>query len=124
MSDATTAGFATVPVWEPPKFEVATRETGAATLVEDGRRQSATDAEREAILVSLHEERRRLTQAKRLGKASNGDEEYLAELKQYIDEWEAYEVVAAAKDDVWTRLDALASTLLAAQAEIARHQKK
>ena len=85
----------------------------------------ATTQEREAILVSLHEERRRLTQAKRLGQATKADDEYLAELKDYIDKWQAMEVASAKQtDDVWARFEAVASMLLEAQAEVRRQSKK
>lgn len=88
-------------------------------------RTPITSQEREAILVSLHEERRRLTQAKRLGQATKADDEYLAELKDYIDEWQAMEVATAKQsDDVWARFEAVASTLLEARAEIMRQSKK
>jgi hypothetical protein len=91
-----------------------------------GSRRRATTTEREAILVSLHEERRRITQAKRLGHATDSDEEYLAELKDYIDEFQSIEAAAEQQQtsEVWTRFEALASTLLEAQAEIARQSKK
>lgn len=52
----------------------------------------------EAMLVSLHEERRRILRLQRLRLASDDDEAYLRELKQHIDDWERLE--AASQDDL------------------------
>ncbi len=84
---------------------------------------AAASADREAILESLYQERRKYTQAKRLGEMVQGDEAYLAELNQYIDRWEADETRSNRSDDVWERLEALAASMLAVQAKVERNQK-
>lgn len=98
-------------------------ELGATTLRVGAGSHEASAEEREAILTSLYNEREGLTRAKRLGEMSPGDAEYLVELNQYIDEWEAAETKTSASDDVWTKLDTLAQSMLAVQAKVERHQK-
>ena len=79
--------------------------------------------ERDAILHSLYGERSRLNQARRLGEVTAADEEYLLELNEYIDSWEAAETEAAEQHDIWERLDALAASVLSVDAKI-RQQKR
>ena len=83
----------------------------------------ATDDERNAILASVYEERRELLRAQRAGTLSTNQREYLVELDQYIDNWEQPEIEAVEADDVWKKLDQLASEVLAVQAQTERLKK-
>lgn len=84
----------------------------------------AADEHRAAILASLYEERHRLTRAKRLGQATENEQEYLAELNDYIAQWERAEVRVAQQRDnqIWTRLDDLAADLVALKSK-AKYEK-
>lgn len=72
----------------------------------------------EAILKSLYQERRRLIQAKRLGQFSSDEQEYLADLTQYIDHWESFEFRPRDGSDVWRRLEAIAGLLVSPQSAV------
>ena len=87
-------------------------------------RESVSSAERDAILKSLYNERQHLTRARRLGRASPHDEEFLQELNQYIDEWEARERRSDHVEDVMARLEKLQAATVVVQTEIARLRKK
>src|SRR5258708_38858104 len=80
--------------------------------------------EKEAILASLYDERAKLNRAKRLGTISRDDDEYLSELDRYVNRWEAVgsEDTEDAVDDVFARLEAVASMLLGVQAKIERQR--
>jgi len=86
-------------------------------------RSAVSRVERDAILASLYEERSRLTRLRRLGATSPNDEEYLAELDQYIDEWQGEDVAVLSDASVWAKLEGLASSVLAVQADLARLKK-
>ena len=60
-----------------------------------------------------------MLQAKRMGTLSVGELEYLQELEQYIDEWEA-EPPPHATQDIWKELDELASRVLGLHAKLTR----
>ena len=93
-----------------PRYEE--HEPGLRYLRVD-RQQPATREMRDAILSSLYDERKDLSRAKRLGKASPNEESYLNDLNAYIDQWEAEEArTGQADDDVWERLESLASAAL------------
>ena len=79
-------------------------------------------SDKEAILNSLYEERRRLTKAKRLGDLRPGDEEYLLDLNRYIDRLEAPQPEASADAAVLRQLDSLLSSLLSVQAKVERQR--
>lgn len=95
-------------------------ELGFGQLVVAERDASPSPEEKDAILTSLYEERSRLNRAMRLGQASRNDEEYFADLNLYIDGWEASEPSPLESAGVWAKLEELASSVLAVQAEIAR----
>lgn len=76
--------------------------------------------ERDAILDSLYTKRAHLTSARRMGELTAAEQEYLEELELYIDHWEADEMRTAASDEVWHKLDELASSLLSVHSEVAR----
>jgi len=84
--------------------------------------QLAAPIDRDAILSSLYAERSTLARARRLGEISPADEEYLAEINQYIDHWERQE--PRAFDDVWGKLEKAARSLMAIQAEIEAQRSK
>jgi hypothetical protein len=84
----------------------------------------ASDEDREAILRSLYAERSTLTRAKRVGRFTASDAEYLADLNQYIDRWEAPERQTQSDDNpVWSKLEALAESVVGIEAEIGRRSK-
>jgi hypothetical protein len=81
----------------------------------------AAPDEREAILASLHDERSSLLRAKRAGTLKLHDLDYLAELERYIDDWER--ALEPPPDDVWTRINRVAGSLLTLQAAVERAKK-
>lgn len=98
------------------------RREGAISL--SPHTESASAADRDAILSSLYAERSGLTRARRLGGLSPQDAEYLSELEAYIDHWEAAEAhEATQQDDVWRRLDEIAGSLLGVQASIEQQRR-
>lgn len=99
-------------------------ELGSATLSFGPSAGGAmAHGDREALLASLYEERRMLLRAKRLGRLSAADEEYLTDLSKYIDRWEAPETPLPSSDDLMRKLEALTASLLGVQAKIARQQE-
>ena len=98
----------------------ADRELGAASVIAVPSASVPDATARDAILSSLYEERSKLTEAQRLGSSSEGDDEYLAELNQYIDQYEAFEIAPKATTDVWQKLEAIAQSLVSLQAAVER----
>lgn len=97
---------------------------GGASVVVDSRSvggRQARSEDREAILSSLYEERRKLNRAKRVNSLSSSEQDYLAELERYIDQWE--EPDQDARADIWTRFEDAARSMLLLQAAVERAKK-
>jgi len=67
--------------------------------------------QREAILESVHAERKRILQLKRLGEASEADLDYLSDLHGYINQWEESESPQL-DEGIWNRFEELANSIL------------
>jgi hypothetical protein len=74
----------------------------------------AQQSDRDAIIASLHEERRMLLGQKRAGGISERETEFLADINREIDRLEMAELTQASHvDSQWQRIESLASRILA-----------